>query len=63
VKGAFQDFYDNVFEQNANRNDKEHAQMIDEIKAVKKDTEELKEYIKDHGKRINHLEDLNSIKN
>jgi len=63
VKTAFQDFYDNIFEPYANKNEKEHEQMVKEIKAIKKDTEEIKEHVKDHDKRLRQVEDLTSIKN
>lgn len=63
VKAAFQDFYDNVFEPYADKNEREHEQIVQEIKAIKKDTEEIKEHIKDHEKRITHLENVSTIKN
>lgn len=63
IKTAFQDFYNNIFEPYANNNEREHAQMVKEIIAVKKDTEEIKEHVKDHEKRLRHVEDLTSIKN
>ena len=63
IKTAFQDFYTNIFEPYANRNESEHMQMVKEIKEVKKDTEELKEHGKDHSKRISRIEDLTSTKN
>ena len=35
IKSAFQDFYNNIFEPYANKNEKEHAQIVKEMKAVK----------------------------
>jgi len=63
IKSAFRDFYDTIFEPYANKNEREHAEMVKEIKAVKRDTEELKEHVKDHSKRLTHLEALTPAKN
>lgn len=63
IKSAFQDFYEHIFEPYVNKNEREHEQMITEIKSLRKDVnhlktdmDEVKEYIKDHDKRIEKLE-------
>lgn len=70
IKSAFRDFYDNIFEPYANKNEREHIEMVREMKSMKKeinglkdDTTEIKEFIKDHEKRITHLESVTAIKN
>ncbi len=70
IKAAFRDFYDNIFEPYANKNEREHEQMVKEMKSMKKEihglkdeTSEIKEYVKDHEKRLTRVEDLTSIKN
>ncbi len=70
IKGAFQDFFEHIFEPYVNKNENEHSQMIQEIRVVKKDISglkedmgEVKEFIKDHEKRIIHLEQVTVIKN
>ena len=70
IKTAFQDFYENIFEPYLAKNENEHAQMIREIKVVKKDISglkgemsEIKDFVKDHKKRIINLENTVLVKN
>lgn len=70
IKNAFSDFYENIFEPYANKNEGEHKQFVNEmismkqeIKGLKDETSEIKEFIKDHDKRIELLEMANSTKN
>ena len=63
IKNAFQDFYDSIFELYINKNEGEHEEMIKEIKLLRKDTDEIKNYVKDHDKRIENLENIPSVRN
>ncbi len=63
IKNAFQDFYDSIFEPYINKNEGEHEEMIKEIKLLRKDTDEIKNYVKDHDKRIENLENIPSVRN
>jgi len=63
IKAAFQDFYDSIFEPYINKNEGEHEEMIKEIKLLRKDTDEIRDYVKDHDKRIENLENTSSVRN
>jgi len=70
ITSAFQDFYTNIFEPYANKNEREHGQIVKEMKSMKKEisglhdeTSEIKDFIKDHEKRITILEKATSAKN
>ncbi|MBI4096971.1 MAG: hypothetical protein HY428_00965 [Candidatus Levybacteria bacterium] len=56
IKAAFADFYESIFEPNAERNEREHAE-------IRKDLVEIKEHIKDHSKRLEKVEALTALKN
>lgn len=70
INTAFSDFYDNFFEPHVTQSVKQHQEIVDEIKGLKKqvsnleeETGEIKEFIKDHEKRITTLETVASVKN
>ena len=63
IKAAFQDFYDSIFEPYINKNEGEHEEMIKEIKLLRKDTDGIRDYVKDHDKRIENLENTSSVRN
>jgi septal ring factor EnvC (AmiA/AmiB activator) len=74
VKAGFDDFYDNIFlphddrnEEHMERSEKQHHKIASEIRVIKKevysikaDTEEIKEHVKDHDKRIRKIETVTS---
>ena len=43
IHGAFQDFYENIFEPYVNKNESEHTEMIREMKSMKKEINGLKD--------------------
>ncbi len=63
IKSAFQEFYDSIFEPYVNKNEKEHSEMIGEIKLLRKDTDEIREYVRDHDQRLETLETATSSRN
>lgn len=63
MKAAFQDFYDSIFEPYVNKNEGKHEEMIKEIKLLRKGTNEITDYVKEHDKRIEDLENTASIRN
>lgn len=56
IKSAFQDFYENIFEPNASRNEKEHQEMLRILRKHDREIDMLSEYCSDYEKRITKLE-------
>lgn len=70
IKDGFQDFYEHIFEPFATgteerfeQNLQQHKEIVIEVKALKHEVGEIKEYVKDHDKRINNLESSVVTKN
>ena len=63
IKSAFQDFFETIFAPYVEKNEQVHKEMIGEIKSLRKDTDEIKNYVKDHDSRIEALEAATSIRN
>ena len=63
INEAFHDFYDNIFEPSVEKNDRQHKEVVTEIMYMKKDMDDIKEYIKDHDDRIKNLETIIRVKN
>lgn len=58
IKTAFTDFYDGIFEPYVERNEKEHKEIIIELRESRA---ELVEHIKDREKRITKLERVTGV--
>lgn len=63
IKNAFAEFFETISALYVEKNEGEHREMIGEIRALRKDTDEIRDYVKDHDKRIDHLETASSVKN
>lgn len=70
IMNGFQDFFDNFFEPHTLQSVNHHNEIVKEIKSLKaeviesrNEASEIKEYIKDHEKRISSQEVLNPAKN
>ncbi|MEK7558968.1 MAG: hypothetical protein AAB521_01540 [Patescibacteria group bacterium] len=63
VKDAFQEFYESIFAPYVNKNEKEHAEIVSEVKTVTKRMDSIEDYVKDHDKRIEVLETAIQVKN
>src|SRR4051812_8883595 len=70
IREAFDDFHTNLFEPHVTQSVQQHQEIVREIvflkhevKGLKNETGEIKEYIKDHDQRISHLEKVVLTKN
>lgn len=68
IKAAFQDFYEHMFEPHVTQSLNQHKEIVTEIVALKQEikglkdkTGEITEFIKDHEKRITHLETVSLL--
>jgi len=63
IKAGFRDFFESIFEPYVNRNEDEHEEIRKEMRGMKREVTEIKEFIKDHEHRIEKVEAVSAIKN